>query len=125
MLSKERIIEKVWGFDSDAEDRPVFDSSFGVLARDWLQQAIRQTQGRTEGQMEWDGRQFLFSRTPAYAKVDSSSQNAPIEQFTQIAFLDITESRQSLLELLAAFVGVASSLCWPCWASAFGPPGGR
>ena len=95
-----------FGVIVDEEDRPVFDSSFGVLARDWLQQAIRQTEGRTEGQMEWDGRRFLFSRTPAYAKVDSSSQNAPIEQFTQIAFLDITESRQSLLELLAAFVGV-------------------
>ena len=95
-----------FGVIVDEQNQSVFDSSFGVLSRDWIGQAIEQTKGREEGQIVLEGRQFLFSRLPAYAKVDSASEDAAIEQFSQIAFLDITASRQSLLELLAAFVGI-------------------
>lgn len=95
-----------FGVIVDEHNQSVFDSSFGVLSREWIDQAIEQTIGREEGKIVFEGRQFLFSRIPAYAKVDSASESASIEQFSQIAFLDITSSRQSLLELLAAFVGV-------------------
>lgn len=95
-----------FGVIVNEQNQSVFDSSFGVLSRQWIDQAIEQTKGREEGQIVLEGRQFLFSRIPAYAKVDSASEDAAIEQFSQIAFLDITASRQSLLELLAAFAGV-------------------
>lgn len=95
-----------FGVIVDEQNQSVFDSSFGVISREWIDQAIKQTEGREEGQIVLGGRQFLFSRISAYAKVDSTSEDAAIEQFSQIAFLDITASRQSLLELLAAFVGV-------------------
>ena len=39
-------------------------------------------------------------------KVNSAEENTDIEQFSQIAFLDISASNRSLLELLAAFAGV-------------------
>lgn len=97
-----------FGVIVDEQEEYVFDSSFGVLSREWIDRAIRQTGGRQEGQMELDGRQYLFSKMPAYAKVDSAAENAAIEQFSQIAFLDVTASRQSLLELLAAFVLVGA-----------------
>ncbi|MCI7472771.1 MAG: HAMP domain-containing histidine kinase [Clostridiales bacterium] len=95
-----------FGVIVDEQNQSVFDSSFGALSREWINQAIQQTNGRKEGEIELEGRRFLFSRTPAYAKVESTSEDATIEQFSQIAFLDITVSKQSLLELLAAFVGV-------------------
>ena len=95
-----------FGVIVDEQNQSVFDSSFGVLSRDWIDQAIELTHEREEGQIVLDGQHFLFSKIPAYAKVDSASDDAAIEQFSQIAFLDITSSRQSLLELLAAFVGV-------------------
>ena len=95
-----------FGVIVDEQNQSVFDSSFGVLSKAWIDKAIEQTDGREEGEIELEGRQFLFSRTPAYAKVESTSEDAAIEQFSQIAFLDITASRQSLLELLAAFVVV-------------------
>ena len=95
-----------FGVIVNGQNQSVFDSSFGALSREWIEQAIEQTRGREEGQIVLEGRRFLFSRISAYAKVDSSSENAAIERFTQIAFLDITASRQSLLELLAAFVTV-------------------
>lgn len=95
-----------FGVVVNEQNQSVFDSSFGVLSKEWIDQAIEQTNGREEGHIVLEGRQFLFSRIPAYAKVDSSSEDASIEQFSQIAFLDITASRQSLLELLAAFVVV-------------------
>ena len=95
-----------FGVIVNEQNQSVFDSSFGVLSKEWIDQAIKQTNGREEGQIVLEGRRFLFSRIPAYAKVDSASENAAIEQFSQIAFLDITASRQSLLQLLAAFVGV-------------------
>lgn len=95
-----------FGVIVDEQNQSVFDSSFGVLSREWIDQAIEQTNGREKGQIILKGRQFLFSRIPAYVKVDSASEDINIEQFSQIAFLDITASRQSLLELLAAFVGV-------------------
>lgn len=95
-----------FGVIVDEQNQAVFDSSFGVLSREWIDQAVEQTNGREKGQIILGGRQFLFSRNPAYVKVDSVSENIDIEQFSQIAFFDITASRQSLLELLAAFVGV-------------------
>lgn len=95
-----------FGVIVDEQNQSVFDSSFGVISKEWIDQAIEQTKGREEGQIVLEGRRFLFSRTPAYAKVESTSEDAAIEQFSQIAFLDITASRQSLLELLAAFVVV-------------------
>lgn len=95
-----------FGVIVDEQNQSVFDSSFGVLSKAWIDKAIEQTDGREEGEIELEGRRFLFSKTPAYAKVESSSEDAAIEQFSQIAFLDITASRQSLLELLAAFVVV-------------------
>lgn len=95
-----------FGVVVDEQNQWVFDSSFGTLSREWIDQAIEQTDGREDGKVVLEGRQFLFSRIPAYAKVDSTSEDADIEQFSQIAFLDITASRQSLLELLAAIVGI-------------------
>lgn len=95
-----------FGVIVDGQNHYVFDSSFGILPRGWIDQAIQQTNGCEEGQIMLDGRQFLFSKIPAYAKVNSTLEGAAIEQFNQIAFLDITASKQSLLELLAAFVGV-------------------
>lgn len=95
-----------FGVIVDEQNQAVFDSSFGVLSREWIDQAVEQTNGHEKGQIILGGRQFLFSRNPAYVKVDSVSENIDIEQFSQIAFFDITASRQSLLELLAAFVGV-------------------
>ena len=95
-----------FGVIVDERNQSVFDSSFGVLSKEWIDKAIEQTDGREEGEIELEGRRFLFSRTPAYAKVESTSEDAAIEQFSQIAFLDITASRQSLLELLVAFVVV-------------------
>lgn len=97
-----------FGVVVDEQDQAVFDSSFGVLSREWIDQAIEQTNGREEGQIVLEGRQFLFSRISAYAKVDSAAEDAAIEQFSQIAFLDITASKQNLLELLAAFIGVGA-----------------
>lgn len=91
-----------FGVVVDEHDQPVFDSSFGVLSDDWIDQAIRLTHGRDKGKIRLEGRQFLFSRIPAYAKVDSAFADAAIEQFNQIAFLDITASSRSLLELSAA-----------------------
>lgn len=96
-----------FGVIVDEQEQAVFDSSFGILSQAWIEQAVTLTEGREGGQILLDGRHFLFSRVPAYAKVDSSSETAAIEQFSQISFLDITESRKSLLELLAAFGGVA------------------
>ena len=95
-----------FGVIVDEQNQSVFDSSFGVLSKEWIDKAIEQTDGREEREIELDGRRFLFSRTPAYAKVESTAEDAAIEQFTQIALLDITALRQSLLELLAAFVVV-------------------
>lgn len=95
-----------FGVIVDEENQVVFDSSFGLLSRGWITQAIEQTNGRKEGQIVLEGRRFLFSKIPAYAKVNSALEDAAIEQFSQIAFLDITASKQSLLELLAAFVGI-------------------
>lgn len=95
-----------FGVVVNEQNQSVFESSFGVLSKAWIDQAVEQTAGREKGQIVLEGRQFLFSRIPAYAKVDSTSENAAIEQFNQIAFLDITASRKSLLELLLAFVGV-------------------
>lgn len=97
-----------FGVIVDEQNQSVFDSSFGVLSREWIDQAIEQTEGREEGKIVLEGREFLFSRIPAYAKVESASEDAAIEQFCQIAFLDITASRQSLLELLVAFIGVGA-----------------
>ena len=91
-----------FGVIVDEQNQSVFDSSFGVLSRAWVDQAIEQTNGREKGQITLEGRQFLFSRVSAYAKVDSASEDAAVERFSQIAFLDITASRQTLLELLAA-----------------------
>lgn len=95
-----------FGVVVDEQNQSVFDSSFGVLSREWIDQAIEETHECKEGQIVLGGRRFLFSRIPAYAKVDSASKDAAVEQFSQIAFLDITASRQSLLELSAAFVGI-------------------
>lgn len=95
-----------FGVILDEENQSVFDSSFGVLPGEWVDRAIELTRGRKEGQIVLDGKQYLFSKVPAYVKVDSASEDTDIEQFSQIAFLDITASRQSLRELLAAFVGV-------------------
>lgn len=97
-----------FGVIVDEQNQYVFDSSFGILSREWINQAVEKTQGREEGEITLDGRQFLFSRIPAYAKVDSSSREATVERFSQIAFLDITSSRQSLLVLLAVFVAVGT-----------------
>lgn len=95
-----------FGVILDEENQSVFDSSFGVLPGEWVDRAIELTRGREEGQIVLDGKQYLFSKVPAYVKVDSASEDTDIEQFSQSAFLDITASRQSLRELLAAFVGV-------------------
>ncbi|MGO5023500.1 sensor histidine kinase [Lawsonibacter sp. LCP25S3_G6] len=95
-----------FGVIVNEQNQVVFDSSFGVLSREWIDQAVQETHGHEEGQIVLEGRRFLFSRIPAYAKVDSASENVAVEQFSQIAFLDITASRQSLLELLASFVVV-------------------
>lgn len=95
-----------FGVIVDDQNQWVFDSSFGVLSRAWIDQAVEESCGREEGEIELEGRQFLFSRIPSYVKVDSTSEDDTIEQFNQIAFLDITASRNSLLELLAAFVVV-------------------
>lgn len=97
---------EAFGVIVDEQDQTVFDSSFGILEKEWVNQAIEQTNGRNEGQIVLEGRRFLFSRAPAYAKVDSSLQNAAVEQFNQIAFLDVTASMRSLQELLMAFAGV-------------------
>lgn len=97
---------EAFGVIVDEQDQRVFDSSFGILEKEWVNQAIEQTNGRNEGQIVLEGRRFLFSRAPAYAKVDSSLQNAAVEQFNQIAFLDVTASMRSLQELLMAFAGV-------------------
>lgn len=99
---------EAFGVIVNEQNQAVFDSSFGVLSREWIDQAVQETHGREEGEIELEGRRFLFSRIPSYVKVDSSSENAAIEQFNQIAFLDVTASRNSLLELLAAFVGVGT-----------------
>lgn len=95
-----------FGVIIDEQNQYVFDSSFGVLSREWIEQAIKQTNGREKGQIVLEERQFLFSRIPAYVKVDSGSQNVAIEHFNQIAFLDITASSESLWELLIAFASV-------------------
>lgn len=95
-----------FGVIVDEHNQSVFDSSFGVLSKEWIDKAVEQTDGRKEGEIELEGRRFLFSRIPAYVKVESASKDVSIEQFSQIAFLDITASRQSLLELLAAFIVV-------------------
>ena len=95
-----------FGVILDEENQSVFDSSFGVLSGEWIDQAIELTRGREEGQIVLDRKQYLFSKVPAYVKVDSASEDTDIEQFSQIAFLDITASKQSLRELLVAFVGV-------------------
>lgn len=97
-----------FGVIVDEQNHTVFDSSFGLLSEEWIDHAVEQTNGREEGQIELEGRQFLFSKIPAYAKVDSASGNASVEQFSQLAFLDITASQKNLLELLAAFIGVGA-----------------
>lgn len=75
-----------FGVVVDEQNQWVFDSSFGTLSREWIGQAIEQTDGREDGKVVLEGRQFLFSRIPAYAKVDSTSEDADIEQFSQIVF---------------------------------------
>ena len=49
-----------FGVVVDEQDQAVFDSSFGVLSREWIDQAIQQTKGREEGQIILEGRRFLF-----------------------------------------------------------------
>ena len=57
-----------FGVVVNEQNQSVFDSSFGALSREWIDQAIEQTKGREEGQIVLDGRQFLFSKIPAYAR---------------------------------------------------------
>ncbi|WP_162613336.1 hypothetical protein [Gemmiger sp. An50] len=95
---------EAFGVIVDEQDQRVFDSSFGILEKEWVNQAIEQTNGRNEGQIVLEGRRFLFSRAPAYAKVDSSLQNAAVEQFNQIDFF-------GCYRLHAQLAGAADGLC--------------
>lgn len=97
---------EAFGAILDEENQCIFDSSFGNLSKTWMEQIIAQTDGREAGEIVWKDRQFLFSRMPAYVKVAAASGLPAVEQFSQIAFLDITQSNRGLEKLLAAFVGV-------------------
>lgn len=57
-----------FGVILDEENQSVFDSSFGVLPGEWVDRAIELTRGREEGQIVLDGKQYLFSKVPAYPK---------------------------------------------------------
>lgn len=95
-----------FGVIVDEQSQPIFDSSYGMLSKEWIDAAIAKTHGQEAGQIVLEGRPFLFSKRPSYVKVNSAEENTDIEQFSQIAFLDISASNRSLLELLAAFAGV-------------------
>lgn len=95
-----------FGVIVDEQSQPIFDSSYGMLSKEWIDAAIAKTHGQEAGQIVLEGRPFLFSKQPAYVKVNSAEENTDIEQFSQIAFLDISASNRSLLELLAAFAGI-------------------
>lgn len=97
---------EAFGVIVDEQSQPIFDSSYGMLSKEWIDAVIAKTNGQEAGQIMLEGRPFLFSRRPAYVKVNSAEENTDIEQFSQIAFLDISASNRSLLELLAAFAGV-------------------
>lgn len=49
-----------FGVIVDEQNQAVFDSSFGVLSREWIDQAVEQTNGREKGQIILGGGSSYF-----------------------------------------------------------------
>lgn len=90
----------------------VFESSFGALSQEVLLSAVNQvvTQNRENGRILLEDKQFQYTVSKPYAKVEvpkGNLESAPVvEQLYQIAFLDITESQQTLTQLLTTFIAI-------------------
>lgn len=90
----------------------VFDSSFGVIAKEILLDAINQAvkQNKVTGKILLEDKQFqyAFSQPVVRAKIpEDRLDNAPvIEQLYPITFLDITASEQTLTQLFITLIGM-------------------
>lgn len=95
-----------FGIIIDQYDRYVFDSTLGMLSQELAAQAIQETSGKESGEIILNERIFQFTKIPVYMKIDSVNRETLGEQFSQIAYLDITSTKRGLLELLVAFAVV-------------------
>lgn len=90
----------------------VFDSSFGIISKEFILEAVNLAtkENSKTGKILLDDKQFQYSFSQAFAKVnitDDSLKNLPVvEQLYQITFLDITESQQTLMQLLITFITI-------------------
>lgn len=99
-----------FGVIIDEKGNYVLDSSFGTISKDFVLDAVHRVkkENRELGKILISGTQYQYLFSLASTKVntaDLSSKNKfEVEQLYQIAFLDITESQNTLSQLLLTFV---------------------
>ena len=101
---------QAFGVVIDEQGDYIFDSTFGTISKEFIQIAVDTAmKENTEiGKIVLGNRQYQYSIKQALAKVNSSEENSitttSVERLYLLVFLDITESQQTIVQLLITFI---------------------